>query len=315
MSERGVFAVDRGIWDHDVLSENQPFSRREAWLWLLSEAAWKPHKRRIIGRTIELGRGQYAGSLRFIASKWQWTEARVRRFLAVLTSSEMIDASTDAGVTVITVCKYEEYQRVSLPTDANPKIDVDAAPTQQRRKVEDKEDKEAGGEGGVTREPVINPARGKSMISEDAFVVSEEILVAMGLDPHHPLCVGSPLTVQGWFNAGLHRDCILTGVRRAMQNRGRDPPSTLKYFEKAILRSQAELAPTLPKIEAPNVQANHRRTTNYPPKSGGGFASIAARLSAGQSDANPRDGDSAGASGQDGGLRNPSEGLVDLDTQ
>jgi hypothetical protein len=142
LSERGVFAVDRGIWDHDVLSENEPFSRREAWLWIVSEAAWKPHKRRIIGRTIELKRGQYAGSLRFIASKWRWNEARVRRFLSALISSEMLDAKTDAGVTVLTVCKYDEYQRVSLPTDAMREVDVDASPTQERRKVEDKEDKE-----------------------------------------------------------------------------------------------------------------------------------------------------------------------------
>jgi hypothetical protein len=142
LSERGVFAVDRGIWDHDVLSENEPFSRREAWLWIVSEAAWKPHKRRIIGRTIELDRGQYAGSLRFIASKWRWNEARVRRFLSALISSEMLVAKTDAGVTVLTVCKYDEYQRVSLPTDAMREVDVEAPPTQERRKVEDKEDKE-----------------------------------------------------------------------------------------------------------------------------------------------------------------------------
>jgi hypothetical protein len=142
LSERGVFAVDRGIWDHDVLSENEPFSRREAWLWIVSEAAWKPHKRRIIGRTIELTRGQYAGSLRFIASKWRWTEPRVRRFLAALISAEMLDASTDAGVTVLTVCKYDEYQRVSLPSDAIRESDLDAGATQERRKVEDREDKE-----------------------------------------------------------------------------------------------------------------------------------------------------------------------------
>jgi hypothetical protein len=142
MSERGVFAVDRGIWDHDLLSDSEPFSRREAWLWLLSEAAWKPHKRRIMGRPIDLGRGQYAGSLRFIASKWRWSEPRTRRFLAALISAEMIDANSDAGVTVVTICNYDEYQRVSLPTDAIREIDGGAEATQQRRKVEDMEDKE-----------------------------------------------------------------------------------------------------------------------------------------------------------------------------
>jgi hypothetical protein len=142
MSERGVFAVDRGIWDHDVLSDNEPFSRREAWLWLVSEAAWKPHKRRITGRNIELDRGQYVGSLRYIASKWRWTEARVRRFLSALVSAEMVDAKTDAGVTVLTICKYSEYQRVSLPSDATRKEDDGAKATRKRRKVEDREDME-----------------------------------------------------------------------------------------------------------------------------------------------------------------------------
>ena len=84
-------------------------------LWLVSEAAWKERTRRIVGRPIELQRGQLVASLRFIASKWRWSEPRVRRFLAVLISEGMIDAKTDTGVTVITICKYDEYQRVSLP--------------------------------------------------------------------------------------------------------------------------------------------------------------------------------------------------------
>lgn len=142
MSERGVFAVDRGIWEHDLLMDSDPFSRREAWLWLVSEAAWKPHRRRIIGRSIELDRGQLVGSLRFIASKWRWSEPRVRRFLTALKLENMIDAQTDAGVSIITICKYDEYQRVSLPTDAKDKTSDDAGATQERRKVEDKEYRE-----------------------------------------------------------------------------------------------------------------------------------------------------------------------------
>ena len=136
MSERGVFAVDRGIWDHDVLAGDDPFSRREAWLWLVSEAAWKARRRRIAGHNIELQRGQVAASLRFIAEKWRWSEPRVRRFLNALKSERMIDAASDAGVTVITICKYDEYQRVSLPDDAGVTEDrrsSDAAATQRRR--------------------------------------------------------------------------------------------------------------------------------------------------------------------------------------
>jgi len=91
MSERGVFAVDRGVWEHYLLVTEAPFSRREAWLWLLSEAAWKPHRRRLADRSIELQRGQLTASLRFIAEKWRWREPRVRRFLAMLKNERMID--------------------------------------------------------------------------------------------------------------------------------------------------------------------------------------------------------------------------------
>ncbi len=119
MSERGVFAVDRGIWDHDVLSDNRPFSRREVWLWLLSEAAWKPHRRRVSGRPIGLNRGQLVASLRFMAEKWCWSEPRVRRFLELLEKERMIDVATDAGITIITICKYDKYQRVRRATPAD----------------------------------------------------------------------------------------------------------------------------------------------------------------------------------------------------
>ncbi len=142
MSERGVFAVDRRIWDHDILNDKNPLSRREAWLWLLSEAAWKPHRRRVSGRVFNLERGQLVASLRFIASKWRWTEPRVRRFLGLLKSDSMIVAKSDAGVTVITICKYTEYQRVSLPSDAPNDSASDAGATQERRKVEDRESME-----------------------------------------------------------------------------------------------------------------------------------------------------------------------------
>lgn len=143
MSERGVFAVDRGIWDHDVFQDSAPLSRREAWLWLLSEAAWRPHRRRISGRVIAVMRGEVAASLRFIASKWRWSEPRVRRFLTLLKSEGMIGAQTDAGLSIITISKYDEYQRVSLPSDAMNDSKSDALPTQERRKVEDREDKES----------------------------------------------------------------------------------------------------------------------------------------------------------------------------
>lgn len=141
MSERGVFAVDRGIWDHPSFAD-EPLTEREAWAWLIGEASFKARTKRVGSSVVELDRGQVAASLRFMADKWQWKEPRVRRFLKRLKTDAMIDAATDAGITVITICNYNKYQRVSLPKDAATDAPVDAATTQQRRKVEDTEDKE-----------------------------------------------------------------------------------------------------------------------------------------------------------------------------
>jgi hypothetical protein len=82
MAEQGTFSVCRGVFDHPLF-EGDAFSRREAWLWLVSEAAWKPRVRFLgRGRTkIELQRGQLEHTIRFMAQAWRWPETNVRRFL------------------------------------------------------------------------------------------------------------------------------------------------------------------------------------------------------------------------------------------
>jgi hypothetical protein len=145
MTEAGVFAVHRGIWGHPRF-KREPFTEREAFLWLISEAAYKPRRLRIGSTVVELERGQLAHSLRFMAAKWGWKETRVRRFLARLKTDASIDAATDAGQTVITICNYDSYQFATAGSDAPSDAADDARATQQRRKEEErnKEIKEDG---------------------------------------------------------------------------------------------------------------------------------------------------------------------------
>jgi hypothetical protein len=77
MSERGVFALDRGWFNHPAFAD-EPFTEREAWAWLIAEAAWKPRRRRIGARIVELDRGQLAGSMRFLAKRWKWSKVSRR---------------------------------------------------------------------------------------------------------------------------------------------------------------------------------------------------------------------------------------------
>jgi hypothetical protein len=136
MSERGVFAVDRGVFDHDCFAD-EPFTEREAWIWLVSEAAWKPRARRIGNINVSLDRGQLAASVRFMADKWKWSKSAVDRFLARLKNRDMIETENGTGLNVITICKYDDYQRVSLPDGTDGGTQTGTAAGQQRDKTED----------------------------------------------------------------------------------------------------------------------------------------------------------------------------------
>lgn len=138
MSERGVFAVDRGVWDHPVLMEQDaPYSRVQAWIWLLSEASWKPRAYKAGDAVVSLKRGEIAHSIRYMGAAWSWKPAKVQRFLKCLKANTMIDTRVDTGVTVVTILKYDEYQRVSLPRDTPADTPTDTVAIQPRYRKED----------------------------------------------------------------------------------------------------------------------------------------------------------------------------------
>ena len=112
MSERGFVSVDRGVFDHPMFAP-EPFTEREAWLWMIAEAAWKPMTVRAGRAVLQIDRGQIACSLRFLATRWKWPETSVRRFLSRLAAGGddalvLIDAAQ--SVTRITIYNYDKYQ-------------------------------------------------------------------------------------------------------------------------------------------------------------------------------------------------------------
>lgn len=108
MSERGVFAVDRGVFEHPVFAP-EPYTEREAWLWMIGAAAWKPMRVRSGRHMVEVERGQLAFATRFLAAKFQWAQARVVRFLKRLENESMIVARATHETTHVTICNYDKY--------------------------------------------------------------------------------------------------------------------------------------------------------------------------------------------------------------
>lgn len=105
----GYIKVHRQIFKSAIF-EGHTFDRRSAWLWMLAEARFEPGEKYIDGRQIDLERGQFAASLRYMATAWGWKKDAVRRLIRRFETATMIETDTATGVFVITVCNYDQYQ-------------------------------------------------------------------------------------------------------------------------------------------------------------------------------------------------------------
>lgn len=130
------FMIARSVFDHPLFSSKREFSRLEAWVWMLSEAAWKPRKISVSGKTVVLDRGQVCHSVRYMAEAWGWSKSSVERFLTRLKTETMIDAQSGTGQLVITVCNYDTYQLTPSSQRDSSGTETGTAAGQQRDKEE-----------------------------------------------------------------------------------------------------------------------------------------------------------------------------------
>jgi hypothetical protein len=89
--------------------KRDPFSRRDAWAWLVENASFKTTVVRMGTREIELQRGQLVVTLQHLGSQWGWDTMKVSRFISAIQRARMTETTTEIGRTLITICNYEEY--------------------------------------------------------------------------------------------------------------------------------------------------------------------------------------------------------------
>lgn len=102
---------ERGWLDSEVWGDT-PYSEREAWSWMIGEANWEAREKNISGLPVMLERGQFSHSLRFMATKFQWSKGKVERFLQKISVWNMIKicSKIETGQNIITICNYDKYQ-------------------------------------------------------------------------------------------------------------------------------------------------------------------------------------------------------------
>jgi hypothetical protein len=124
---RGYIAISRAIFDHPLLKSKKPFSRLEAWQWLINAAGWVERGNRNKFGTIHTERGQLCITRRELGVSWNWPKSNVDRFLRKLAQENMIllgealngpkNKLQDSPVigypqTMITVCNYDKFQHL-----------------------------------------------------------------------------------------------------------------------------------------------------------------------------------------------------------
>lgn len=118
----GWFLVKRGMLSHDLFRPEGPFSRLEAWLWLIEAAAFEDTTVAVDGATYPLSRGSVHHSERYMAAAWRWERPKVQRFLKKLVAEGAVEKVTVPhisgkpihysirGAIHLRLCNYEKYQ-------------------------------------------------------------------------------------------------------------------------------------------------------------------------------------------------------------
>ncbi len=110
----GWIKLWRKIRDHGFWQEQRRFSKAEAWIDLLMDAAFEDHKVLLGNRMVHVKRGQVLFSARKKAAKWLWARNCVHAFFVLLEREQMVSREVshgpEGGYTLLTVLNYEKYQ-------------------------------------------------------------------------------------------------------------------------------------------------------------------------------------------------------------
>lgn len=108
---RGWISIHRELHDCWV-AEDKPYNYMAAWIDLLLMASHKDTKMLFDGKLIDIERGSFITSMVTLACRWGWSRHKVKNFLDLLVSDNMITYKADNKKTAINVVNYSRFQDV-----------------------------------------------------------------------------------------------------------------------------------------------------------------------------------------------------------
>ena len=115
--KEGYIPISRKLFESLWWLEEREFSKAEAWLDMIQSARFEASSAKmLVGcKVIEVGRGEFPATIRFLAKRWGWNKNRVDRFLKLLVAENMITTRTASGTsqTIIKLCNYDDYNPIN----------------------------------------------------------------------------------------------------------------------------------------------------------------------------------------------------------
>lgn len=133
------FLLARKLDEHWLWQE-KPFSRGQAWVDLIMQAAFKDHETVWKNQVIHVKRGQVPKSYRQLGLRWGWDKNKVGRFLKLLKKRSMCGTDLGQGFTLVTIYNYETYQ-LSPKGERDSNAPVNGTQTGHRRDKQNKSNK------------------------------------------------------------------------------------------------------------------------------------------------------------------------------
>ena len=93
--------------------EPRTFSKSECWLDCIAMAKFEPCSQTIKYKKINLNRGDFIASVRFLSNRWGFSVGKVKRLLDYFEENNQIERRIEHNITIITVANYDKYQCLS----------------------------------------------------------------------------------------------------------------------------------------------------------------------------------------------------------
>jgi hypothetical protein len=107
---KGFIPIRRTLFKHFLFKEHRVFSRFEAWLDLIQLASFTDGQTDLIkGKVVTRNRGEIVASIRWIASRWNWSIHRTFDFIEALRSQNMVVVGKENGITMISLVNFERH--------------------------------------------------------------------------------------------------------------------------------------------------------------------------------------------------------------